>query len=90
MLRATAHALDVLAEMHEITGAQAGEGIYPFREDDGGAGFAVGAADENNQVAARGDQPVVIVAVELDEPLDGLVLDFTATADRGEFTLTRP
>jgi Fe-S cluster assembly iron-binding protein IscA len=90
MLQVTDRAMDVLREMREISGAAEGEGIVLYREDDGGVGFGVGSAAEADEVIAREGQAVVIVAEDLSPSLDGLVLDFVAGEDVGEFTLVRP
>jgi hypothetical protein len=91
MLRITDRALDVLAEMRDLSGAEAGEVVVLYPEEDGGVGMGVGEPSPDDQIVERHGRPVVAVADELLEPFAGLVLDFVETsAETGEFALTRP
>ena len=91
MLQFTNRALDVLEEMRDLTGAEAGEAVILYPEEDGGVGMGIGEPAPEDQVVERNGRAVVAVADELLEPFAGLVLDFVQTGrESGEFSLTRP
>jgi hypothetical protein len=87
MLRITDRALEVLDDLRDANEATEDEIVLLYPDDEGGLGLALAIPDETDTVIEHGGRVVAIVADELVDTLDGLVLDFDAATPDAGFVL---
>lgn len=90
MLHVTERAIDEFAQMRAQNNLEPDRGVGIVPQADGGLQVAAVQPGPADQVIEREGEPVLVVPAELEDRLDGLVLDYRDDGDVPQFTLTRP